>query len=59
MIQTDGEKPWVMSIRIPRVLEPRIRHQAKRLAQHPVTLMRALIVEGIERLEKEEREVGR
>lgn len=53
-----GGKPWTLSLRIPRDIEPRVRRQAKRRALPPATLMRVLIVEGVERLEREEREQG-
>jgi hypothetical protein len=53
-----GEKPWTLRLRRPRESEPRIRRQATRRALPPAALRRVRIVEGVERLERAEREQG-
>jgi len=43
--------PWVLSVRIPRDIEPRIRQVAKRRTVPPAILIRQLVVERLEQIE--------
>ncbi len=46
--------PWVLSVRMPRDIEPRIRKAAKRRTVPPAILIRQLVVERLEQIEREE-----
>ncbi len=45
--------PWVLSVRIPRDIEPRIRQVAKRRTVPPAILIRQLVVERLEQIERD------
>jgi predicted DNA-binding protein len=54
--QEDKRQPWVISVRIPRDIEPRLRQLAQRRVVPPAILLRQLIVERLEQIERGEQE---
>lgn len=48
-----GERPWQLTIRIPKYLESRFRRMAKQRTVPPAVLIRQLAVERMELVERE------
>jgi hypothetical protein len=51
--QEDNSEPWATTVRIPRDFEPRLRQLAKRRGVAPAILLRLLIIERLEQIERE------